>query len=80
MNEKNQQESFRRWGYGLAAAASVVAAITCFAGGRRTEKSGVRLISGLLWLAGAAGWVMCLLRGLCSSEPRIKRWTGDDHG
>ena len=56
MNEKNQQESFRRWGYGLAAAASVVAAVTCFAGGRRTEKSGVRLISGLLWLAGAAGW------------------------
>ena len=32
MNEKNQQKSFRRWGYGLAAAASVVAAIICFAG------------------------------------------------
>ena len=62
MNEKNQQESFRRWGYGLAAAA----------GGRRTEKSGVRLISGLLWLAGAAGWVLCLLWEICSSEPTIK--------
>ena len=24
MNEKNQQESFRRWGYGLAAAAGWV--------------------------------------------------------
>ncbi len=72
MNEKNQQESFRRWGYGLAAAASVVAAITCFAGRRRTKKSGVRLISGLLWLAGAAGWALCLLREICSSEPTIK--------
>lgn len=72
MNEKNQQESFRRWGYGLAAAASVVAAITCFAGGHRTEKSGMRLISGLLWLAGAAGWALCLLREICSSEPTIK--------
>ena len=72
MNEKNQQESFRRWGYGLAAAASVVAAITCLAGGRRTKKSGMRLISGLLWLAGAAGWALCLLREICSSEPTIK--------
>lgn len=39
MNEKNQQESFRRWGYGLAA---------------------------------AAGWVLCLLREICCSEPTIK--------
>ena len=68
MNEKNQQESFRRWGYGLAAAASVVAAITCFAGGRRTEKSGVRLISGLLWLARPDGSCACCGRSAAASR------------
>lgn len=72
MKASSQQESLRRWGCGLAAGASVLAAITCFAKRHRTEKSGVRLVSGLLWLAGAAGWALCLLREIRSSELTIK--------
>ena len=72
MEATSQQASFRRWGYGLAAGASVLAATTCLAKRHRTEKSGVRLVSGLLWLAGAAGWALCLLREIRSSEPTMK--------
>ena len=72
MKQMSQQESFRCWGYALAAGASVLAALTCFAGRHRTEKNRVRRVSGLVWLAGAAGWALCLFREFRNSKPTIK--------
>ncbi|WP_292919811.1 MULTISPECIES: hypothetical protein [environmental samples] len=42
MKQMSQQESFRCWGYALAAGASVLAALTCFAGRHRNSKPTIK--------------------------------------
>ncbi len=62
----------RRWRCALGALISAVLGLAHLAGSRRSDKRRLRLGCGLLWLAGAAAWTLCLLREIRSDDEAIK--------
>lgn len=69
MEEKRACGLSRSWTYALRAAVSGVLGLICLAGSRRREKRrGLSVLTGLLWLVGGVGWMLCLLREIQREE------------
>ena len=68
MEEKRARGLSRSWTYALRAAVSGALGLICLAGSRRREKKGLSVLTGLLWLAGGVGWILCLLREIRREE------------